>query len=58
MPSIWVLLLVVSIFTIVMSNLPSAPFDPVYQYQVRREIDAPIERVWSMLTDIKSYTEW
>lgn len=41
-----------------MSNLSSAPFNAAFHYEVRREINAPIEKVWSVLTDLQSYPEW
>ncbi|KAI0759023.1 hypothetical protein C8Q74DRAFT_1221612 [Fomes fomentarius] len=40
-----------------MSNLSSASFNAAFQYEVRREINAPIEKVWSILTDVQSYPE-
>lgn len=60
MSSILYLLLpaLVLLTAMTMSNLSSAPFNAAFHYEVRREINAPIEKVWSVLTDLQSYPEW
>ena len=41
-----------------MSNLPPLPFQPVAEFVFTIEIDASIDIVWKVLTDLDSYPDW
>lgn len=40
------------------SKLPPVIESGVFTASVQRTIDAPIERVWDVLTDLPKYHEW
>lgn len=41
-----------------MSNLPPLEFCAIAEYSVSVDIDAPIEQVWDILTNLPLYPEW
>lgn len=41
-----------------MSALPADLESCVFYVHLTREIDAPIERVWDVLTDLPKYQDW
>ncbi|KAM5537434.1 hypothetical protein V8D89_008953 [Ganoderma adspersum] len=40
------------------TNLPDPAFTPVLTSYVTREIDAPLETVWEILSDFTKYPDW
>jgi uncharacterized protein YndB with AHSA1/START domain len=38
--------------------IPVTPAEGVFTVRGSATIDAPIDRVWSILTDFKSYPQW
>lgn len=40
------------------TNLPDPSFTPVLTSYVTREIDAPLETVWEILSDFPKYPDW
>ncbi|KAI0685115.1 hypothetical protein C8T65DRAFT_592810 [Cerioporus squamosus] len=40
------------------SNLPEPSYAGIITFYVTSEIDAPIEKVWAVLTDFEKYPEW
>lgn len=40
------------------SNLPAPSYVGVVTFYVTSEIDAPIDKVWTVLTDFEKYPEW
>ncbi|PCH43154.1 hypothetical protein WOLCODRAFT_132673 [Wolfiporia cocos MD-104 SS10] len=41
-----------------MTNLPPSPYQGVLNLNASAIIDAPIEKVWDLLTNFQSYSEW
>ncbi len=41
-----------------MNNLLSPTFSGVVEYVVNVDIDAPLDSVWAILIDLKSYPLW
>lgn len=40
------------------TNLPDPSFTPILTSYVTREIDAPLETVWQILSDFTKYPDW
>ena len=40
------------------SNLPEPSYEGIVTFYVTSDIDAPIDKVWNVLTDFKKYCQW
>ena len=40
------------------SNLPKPSYEGIVTFYVTSDIDAPIDKVWNVLTDFEKYSQW